>query len=138
MTCRSSRRLRTAGDAAAATPAAGRPGASRDGNAGAAPESRPDLPRAPADLGSEYLEGEEGDDDGVEAVSATVEEVWKGGSRLLFFRFSNGQIWRQMESGYFYYPRKGSFSVTIRQGFMGDYQMRLAGRGRMTRIVRVQ
>lgn len=94
---------------------------------------------APADLGSEYLAREEpSEPTEPELVTATVNEVWRSGNRLLFFRFDNGQVWRQMESSYFYYPRNESFDVTIRQSFMGDYQMRVEGRSRMTRIVRVE
>ncbi|MDX1480964.1 MAG: hypothetical protein R3315_04765 [Woeseiaceae bacterium] len=89
----------------------------------------------PEDLGAEHLERFDGRPDSVEL---TVEEVWKGGNRMLYFRFSNGQIWRQMESDYFHYPRDAAFDVTIRQSFMGDYQMRRTGSARMTRIVRVK
>ena len=92
---------------------------------------------APDDLGAEHLERED-EAERPDTVNAVVEEVWKGGNRLLYFRFSNGQIWRQMESGYFHYPRDAAFDVTIRQSFMGDYQMRRTGSARMTRIVRVK
>lgn len=98
---------------------------------------RPAAPPAPASLGAEHLEREAAAAE-PDAVSATVREVWKSGNRLLYFQFDNGQVWRQMESGYFSYPRDGEFEVTIRQGVMGDYQLRVHERGRMIRIVRVK
>lgn len=99
--------------------------------------AKPGRQSAPDDLGAEHLVRAE-EQERPDTVSTTVEEVWKGGNRLLYFRFANGQIWRQMESGYFHYPRDSAFDVTIRQGFMGDYQMRRTGSARMTRIVRVK
>lgn len=108
----------------------------------AEPESTSPAPRRPAstagaDLGAEHLDRDIVEEK-PEAVTARVKEVWKGGNRLLYFQFTNGQVWRQMESGYFHYPRDSEFDVTIRQGLMGDYQMRAQGRARMTRIVRVK
>lgn len=108
----------------------------------AEPEPTSPAPRRPDSTASDDLGAEHLDRDTVEekpeAVTARVKEVWKGGNRLLYFQFTNGQVWRQMESGYFYYPRDSEFDVTIRQGLMGDYQMRAEGRARMTRIVRVK
>ncbi len=98
---------------------------------------RPAAPPAPESLGAEHLERPEVASE-PDAVSATVRDVWKSGNRLLYFQFDNGQVWRQMESGYFSYPREGEFEVTIRQGVMGDYQLRVHERGRMIRIVRVK
>lgn len=98
---------------------------------------RPAAPPAPESLGAEHLERDEPARE-PEAVTATVRDVWKSGNRLLYFQFDNGQVWRQMESGYFSYPRDGEFEVTIRQGVMGDYQLRVHERGRMIRIVRVK
>jgi len=97
----------------------------------------PQAARAGDELGAEYLQSGSGDERPLN-VSATVTEVWKQGDRKLYFRFDNGQLWRQMEPGYFGYPRDASFEVSIRQSFMGDYQMRLAGQARTTRIVRVE
>lgn len=88
------------------------------------------------DFGRRYIDQPQ--DDEPEVVTATVNEVSQGRHRVLYFHFANGQLWRQMEPGYFAYPKDGSFEVEIRQGMMGDYQMRVGGKGRMTRIVRIR
>ncbi|MDH4107212.1 MAG: hypothetical protein OEW35_02755 [Gammaproteobacteria bacterium] len=89
------------------------------------------------DLGRRYIEGPEADAE-PEVVTATVNEVSQGRHKVLYFHFANGQLWRQMEPGRFPYPKDGPFEVEIRQGMMGDYQLRVGGKGRMTRIVRVR
>ncbi len=71
-------------------------------------------------------------------LAATVVEVTEGNRGILIFTFGNGQVWRQQSPTTFRYPRSGPFDVEIKQGLMGDYQMRVNGKGRMTRIVRVQ
>lgn len=73
-----------------------------------------------------------------EVVTATISKVTRGRNRHYYFHMDNGQIWRQMESGHVRYPRDRAFDVRISRGLMGDYQMRIGGDGRMTRIVRVQ
>ncbi len=106
----------------------------------AAVAAEPELtetPEAGPDFGNEQLQSRVPEEK-PDTVTARVAEVWKGGNRMLYFQFTNGQIWRQMESDYFYYPKDQEFDITIRQGMMGDYQMRLDGRARMTRIVRVK
>ncbi len=57
---------------------------------------------------------------------------------VLYFEFANGETWRQMKADRIAYPRSRAFEVEIRRGFMGDHQLRVEGKGRMTRIVRVQ
>lgn len=101
----------------------------------------PDVKAAamPEGFGREHLDSTNAKQDNEpEAVKARVMSVEKRRNRLLYFAFDNGQVWRQMESGYFPYPREGEFDVTIRQGVMGDYQLRAEDRGRMLRIVRVK
>jgi len=88
------------------------------------------------DFGRRYIEQPQDDAPGI--VTATVNEVSQGRHKVLYFHFANGQLWRQMEPGRFQYPKDGSFEVEIRQGMMGDYQMRVGGKGRMTRIVRIR
>jgi len=102
------------------------------------PATEAAAPTEPDDeFGRRYIdEPEEDGEPGV--VTATINEVSRGRHRILYFHFANGQLWRQMEPGYFAYPKDGSFEVEIRQGMMGDYQMRVDGKGRMTRIVRVR
>ena len=104
----------------------------------AEPASAADPAAEPGDeFGRRYIDQPE-DDDEPDVVTATINEVSEGRHRILYFHFANGQLWRQMEPGYFAYPKDGSFEVEIRQGMMGDYQMRVGGKGRMTRIVRVR
>lgn len=80
-----------------------------------------------------------GEPPAAEVVTATVVAVTRRPvTRELTFEMDNGQVWRQMEAGHYRYPKDGAFDVEIRQGLMGDYQMRVGGEGRMTRIVRVK
>lgn len=88
------------------------------------------------ELGSEHLARP--DEPAPEVVTATVERVEARWQRPLVFHFAGGQVWRQMEPGYFPYPKNRPFDVEIRRGMMGDYQLRVEGKGRMTRIVRVE
>lgn len=69
-----------------------------------------------------------------------IAEVVKVSRRnyVLYFEFANGETWRQMKADRIVYPRNRAFEVEIRRGFMGDQQLRVEGKGRMTRIVRVQ
>ena len=92
------------------------------------------------DLGKEDIEHKEEPAAQVEdeVVIATVNEVTRGNYDILYFHFANGQVWRQSEKRHFPYPRDGAFEVEIDTGMMGDYQMRIGGEGRMTRIKRVE
>jgi hypothetical protein len=91
-----------------------------------------------ADLGREHLDEEKDVKDEETVVRATVSEVVKRGYDVLYFHFKNGQVWRQVESMRFSYPRDGEFDVIINDGMMGDYRLRLAAGGPMTRIRRVK
>lgn len=74
-----------------------------------------------------------------EVFAATITNVVTDPrTRKLTFEMANGQVWRQMQRGHFLYPKDKAFDVEIRRGLMGDYQMRVDGAGRMTRIVRVR
>ena len=116
------------------------PGPQPDIEAAAAAEPAAEIATASEpsdDLGRRYIEDPEADAE-PEVVTATVNEVSQGRHKILYFHFANGQLWRQMEPGRFPYPKDGPFEVEIRQGMMGDYQLRVGGKGRMTRIVRVR
>jgi len=122
--------------------AAAAPAPAVETEAAPVPDAEPaiaaELAAEPGDeFGRRYIDGPEGNGE-PEVVTATINEVSEGRHRILYFHFANGQLWRQMEPGYFAYPKDGSFEVEIRQGMMGDYQMRVGGKGRMTRIVRVR
>ena len=89
------------------------------------------------DFGREYLESEE-DEEESDTLNATVNEVTIDRTKRLVFRFANGQVWRQLEPRRFQYPRREAFEVVISRGVLGDYQLRVGGEGRMTRIKRVK
>jgi hypothetical protein len=97
-------------------------------------------PSASSQLGAEHLDRpatEEANDE-EEVFYATVTEVAKGRNKILYFRFDNGQVWRQLEARTLTYPKSGDFDVQITRGMMGDYRMRIGDNGRMVRIRRVK
>ena len=103
-------------------------------------QGHPDEEQANAaeDIGREHLD-EETDDKKEEAVvRVTVSEVVKGSYDVLYFHFTNGQVWRQIESKRFRYPRDGEFDVVIDIGMMGDHRLRLDAGGPMTQIRRIK
>ena len=103
-------------------------------------QGHPDEEQANAaeDIGREHLD-EETDDKKEEAVvRVTVSEVVRGSYDVLYFHLTNGQVWRQIESRRFRYPRDGEFDVVIDTGMMGDYRLRLDTGGPMTQIRRVK
>jgi hypothetical protein len=90
------------------------------------------------ELGREHLDEEKVDQEEKTVVRATVSKVVKGSYGVLYFHFTNGQVWRQIESGRFSYPRDREFDVIINTGMMGDYRLRLAAGGPMIRIRRIR
>ena len=90
------------------------------------------------EIGREHLDEDKADEQESALLRVTVSKVVKGSYDVLYFHFSNGQIWRQVESRRFSYPRDGDFDVIIDSGMMGDYRLRLDTGGPMTRIRRVQ
>jgi hypothetical protein len=95
---------------------------------------------ASSQLGEEHLDRPataDANDEG-EVFYATVTEVAQGRNKILYFRFDNGQVWRQNEARTLTYPKSGDFDITITRGMMGDYRMRIGDNGRMVRIRRVQ
>lgn len=77
-------------------------------------------------------------DEPEERVTATVTNVTRDYTKRLVFQFENGQVWRQQEARRFQYPKDRAFNVVIARGVFGDYQLRVNGEGRMTRIKRLQ
>ena len=92
----------------------------------------------PDDFGKEHLGVPEEEKVEEVPVRATVIDVEQGRNKVLYFTFDNGQVWRQIEGRRFSYPRNEDFEVVINTGLMGDYRLRLAKGGPMTRIRRVQ
>ena len=103
-------------------------------------QERPDEEYADAidELGREHLDEEKVDEKEEAVVRVTVSEVVKGSYDVLNLHFANGQVWRQLESRRFSYPRNGEFDVIIDSGMMGDYRLRLDRGGPMTPIRRVK
>ena len=95
-------------------------------------------PAANADFGREHIEDPADKRPGSETITVRVDEVRRARDRRLHFYFDNGHVWRQMEYAPFPYPKDRAFEVEIRRGVMGDYQLRVEGKGRMTRIVRIK
>ena len=89
------------------------------------------------DFGREQLaaldQGEE-----KQVIKAIVVDVTQGSSKLLYFHLANGQVWRQIEPRRFQYPKQGDFEVSISQGVMSEYRLRIGDNGRMVRIRRVE
>ncbi len=90
------------------------------------------------EIGREHLDEKKVDKEEITVVRATVSDVVKGSFDMLYFHFTNGQVWRQVESRHFRYPRDGEFDVIIDTGMMGDYRLRLAAGGPLTRIRRLR
>lgn len=86
------------------------------------------------DFGREQLATAE--NEGV--IKAIVVDVTKAHNKALNFHLANGQIWRQLEPRHFQYPKQGHFEVIISQGVMGEYRLRIDGKGRMVRIRRIK
>ena len=99
----------------------------------------PSEPEPAEEFGSEYVKEEkEKEAERKKTVSATVNEVTTDRVNRLVFHFANGQVWRQLEARRFQYPKKTAFDVVIGRGVLGDYQLRVGGEGRMTRIKRLK
>ncbi len=95
--------------------------------------------QAAADLGQEQLPPPRRDaPDESATLGARVIEVSQHGRSHLYFHLENGQVWRQIEPRYVPYPRNGAFEVEISRGMLGEYRLRVAGKGRLVRIRRVK
>lgn len=111
----------------------------------AVPASPPPSEPAPAaavtagpdpDFGREQLEQ---DDQRIpDRVQATVVDVTRAYNDALLFHLANGQVWRQIEPRRYPYPKNAEFGVTISQGVMGEYRLRIGNNGRMVRIRRIK
>ena len=73
-----------------------------------------------------------------EVIKAMVVDVTQGSSKLLYFHLANGQVWRQIEPRRFQYPKQSDFEVSISQGVLSEYRLRIGDNGRMVRIRRVE
>lgn len=71
-------------------------------------------------------------------TAATVIKVTRDYRNRLDFHLANGHVWRQIEPRRFRYPQDREFDVVISQGLMGEYRLRVDGKGPMVRIRRVK
>ena len=96
-------------------------------------------PSSDDEFGQEYLERSEQENDrDDEILQATVIDVSKGRNDILYFHLDNGQVWRQIESRHYSYPKNRDFDVSIDRGWMGEYRMRIGDNRQMVRIRRVE
>ena len=73
-----------------------------------------------------------------EGITFAVSRARQDGERRWIFYMDDGQIWREIEPGTLRFPRSGEFNVVIDRGRMGDYRLRVEGKGRRTRVVRLK
>lgn len=71
-------------------------------------------------------------------IAYTVVRVTKDGEGRYVFRMENGQVWRQIEPGYIKVPRDNAFQARVTKGTFGDYKLRIKGKGRLSRVVRIK
>ena len=90
------------------------------------------------DLGEEHVAKPGAASRQATSHTVMVTKVTEGIHGVLIFHMDNGLIWRQIERGYFPYPKRRTFTVEIDRGMMGEYRMRVKGQGRMVRIRRLK
>lgn len=71
-------------------------------------------------------------------VTYNVVRATKDGEGRYILRMENGQIWRQIEPSYIRVPKDGAFEVRIVKGRFGDYKLRVGGKGRLSRVIRIK
>lgn len=98
-----------------------------------------ELEPAVTEFGREHLpDAEEVEERSPDSIVAAVREVTEGARGNLYFHLDNGQVWRQIEARFVPYPRNEPFEVEINRGMLGEFRLRVEGRGRMVRIRRVE
>ena len=83
-------------------------------------------------------EGKKLSSDKDESYHATITQVQEGNYRILYFTTEEGHVWRQVEARRFWYPKKKPFKVTIVQGRMGNYQLKVDGKGEFASVKRLK
>lgn len=71
------------------------------------------------------------------SITAKVINVSQSKRNMRTFYFDNGQIWKQKKAEYVVIPKNKEFSVVISRGAVGDYRLRVNGKGKMTRVKRI-
>ena len=70
--------------------------------------------------------------------TSMVTRVVEGNLGHLYFHMLGGSVWRQNEARHVAYPKDRPFSVEIAKGLLGDYQLRIDGKGKRIRVRRVE
>jgi hypothetical protein len=70
-------------------------------------------------------------------ISAQVIKVAKDKRNIRTFHLDNGQIWRQIESGFVSLPKGEHFNVVVSKGSLGGYRLRINGKGKMIKVRRI-
>ena len=121
---------------------------------GAAPEKPATIAVARSELGVEQAAREAAPTSGGEPSDAVrqiktakqyardglvfqVSRSEKDGEQRQIFYMNSGQIWREIEPSSIYFPRGRQFDVAINKGMLGDYRLRVEGKGRFTRVIRL-
>ncbi len=106
----------------------------------AAPRPTP-APAAPAEEAEDEnrpLEVERNDDGEIESVSLSIERITVNANDQITVYFTNGQVWRQIESRRTRLNRRRPPTfATIRRTTLGAYVMRLDGQGQSLLVRRV-
>ncbi len=74
----------------------------------------------------------------LKGVIYNVVRATKDGEGRYILRMENGQIWRQIEPSYIRVPQSDTFEVRIVKGRFGDYKLRVGGKGRLSRVIRIK
>lgn len=73
-----------------------------------------------------------------DGIAFTVERSVKDGVRRQVFYMADGQVWRELGQSQLFYPKRQGFDVVIDRGSMGDYRLRVEGKGPRVRVVRLR
>ncbi|OLF72345.1 hypothetical protein AWH62_10970 [Maricaulis sp. W15] len=119
------------------------PAATSTANAPASPAAAAPAPAAPAAAATTTAAAEtsvaivERTDDGdVFRVEMMIERTRTVGYNTTVFHMTNGQVWRQTDTGRVRIPRGDGHTAEIRRGAMSSYLLRINGEGRAIRVER--
>ncbi|MAC88749.1 hypothetical protein [Maricaulis sp.] len=109
-----------------------------DSAAAPTPAPAPAAPAAPAAAASESSVAivERTEDGDVFRVEMQIERTRTVGYNTTVFYMTNGQVWRQTDSGRVRVPRGDNLTAEIRRGAMTSYLLRINGQGRAIRVER--
>jgi hypothetical protein len=99
------------------------------------PERPKDAETAVEAGSSEKFGIRESDDDPKEYVEGTIVEILKSG-QLEYVRLDNGQVWREVTDSRMRF--KEGRKVTITEGIMSSYDLRMEGYNKVVKVKRVR